>query len=115
MNWQQARFLTAGLALGLLMALSPSCGKKCGPDNCKTGCCAKDTCVKTVTDAQCGTSGGACSACATGTTCQSGACKEVVVPDDGGIDGGDSGVVDAGPPPCVHDDDCAARMNGTRC
>ena len=142
MNWQQLRFLAIGMSLGLLMALAPSCGKKCGPDNCKSGCCAKDTCVVPATDAQCGASGLACAACTNGQTCQSGACKDVVV-EDGGMDGGmrcDDTTGVCNPPcekdadcaglttrtfcdvgsgtcvaPCAQDDDCAALNNGTRC
>lgn len=115
MNWQQLRFLTIGLGLGMLLAMSPSCGKKCDAKSCAAGCCSKDTCVTATSDAQCGTNGAACSACSSGTTCQEGACREPMMMNDGGTDGGEDAGVDAGPPPCAKDDDCAAQMNGTRC
>ncbi len=140
MNLQHLRFLAVGITLGLLVALAPSCGKKCSPDNCKAGCCAKDVCVAPPTDAQCGAKGAACSACGSTQACTDGACKDVT-PADGGMDGGQcddaTGVCNPkcakdmdcpGPnrtfcdvqsgtcvPPCAKDDDCAALKEGLRC
>jgi len=99
------RFAFLGGLLGLFVALTPGCQKKCGPDTCATGCCTdKNECVTATTDAQCGLMGAACSACAADTTCQVGACMA----NTGGGGGSDGGDVDAGPPPCRSDFDCEA-------
>ena len=46
--------------MGLLVALTPGCQKKCGSENC-AGCCTdKAECVGTATDAQCGAAGALC-------------------------------------------------------
>jgi hypothetical protein len=104
-----------GIVMGLVVALVPSCGKKCGPENC-TGCCnAKNECSMVISDSSCGTAGALCSACPEGQLCEAGACKAPVIdsgiPDSGAIDAG----FDAGPPPCKSDFDCVAREPGSVC
>lgn len=90
--------------MGLLVALTPGCQKKCGPENC-AGCCTdKAECVGTTTDAQCGSAGQMCSACGTDQACTDNACVNKTV------DPVDSGVPDAGPPPCTSDFDCSAGL-----
>ena len=87
--------------MGLVVALMPGCQKKCGPDNCATGCCSsKNECVQATSDAQCGTAGGSCSACTDTEACTDGACVAKVDPN------ADAGPVDAGPPPCKNDFEC---------
>ncbi|MFO0596567.1 MAG: hypothetical protein U0228_14720 [Myxococcaceae bacterium] len=97
------RFLMLGALLGLLATTLSGCPKKCGPDTCASGCCtAKNECVTSTSDTQCGLMGSACSACATGEACTNGACMVTNTNGDGGMD------VDAGPPPCKSDFDCEA-------
>lgn len=107
------RGLALGLLLGMSLAVVPSCGKKCNPTTCKTGCCnAKDECVAEPTVAACGVEGAKCSACGEGQACEAGQCVTPSGTGDGGTDGG---AVDAGPPRCVYDDDCASRDAGLIC
>ncbi len=54
----------------------------CTASNCN-GCCAGDTCIEQVTEAQCGAGGSACETCQSGATCQMGQCTGGVVPDAG--------------------------------
>ena len=96
------RFVMFGGLVGLLVALTPGCQKKCAADTC-SGCCTdKNQCVKDNTDSQCGLVGATCSACGTDQFCSNGACAPVVIvpENDGGFD--------AGPPPCKNDFDCGA-------
>ena len=93
------RFALFGGLLGLLVALTPGCQKKCAADNCSGCCTEKNECIKANSDAQCGLAGAACSACSTGQVCTDGACAAIVNPQD------DAGV-DAGPPPCKNDFEC---------
>ncbi len=103
----QLRWVVLGMMVGLLAALAPACTKKCAPDNC-TGCCtAKNECLSGAELGACGTGGVACTACGADQECSSGACA-ALVPDGGGE-------VDAGPPPCVLDDDCRSLGNGSVC
>ncbi|MBX7102068.1 MAG: hypothetical protein K1X89_30415 [Myxococcaceae bacterium] len=112
MNLSTLRVALLGMGIGLLVALAPSCGKKCGPDTCSTGCCnAKNECVGGTDTATCGKGGASCSACSGTDTCTDGACTPVMVMDAGQ----DAGEVDAGPPPCVTDDDCSYLKTGKRC
>ncbi|MEW6431613.1 MAG: hypothetical protein AB1730_08880 [Myxococcota bacterium] len=105
MNSRHLQMALLGAAMGLVLAVTPGCTKKCGPDNC-TGCCASESeCVTSITTANCGANGGACSVCAADQLCESGAC--VNPPMDGGVD--------AGPPPCTTDLECANRDPGTVC
>jgi hypothetical protein len=121
MSWTQVRWAITGMAIGLLIAVVPSCTPKpCGPDTCTLGCCdTKGACVGGQETAACGASGAACSACTTNQTCAAGVCKGT-----GGSGGGDAGmddggVKDAGQPdagqPCAKDDDCSVFKNGTFC
>lgn len=105
------RFALFGGLLGLLVALTPGCQKKCAADTCSGCCTEKNECIKDNTDSQCGLVGAACSACGTDQVCTSGACVAVVVTTD------DAGV-DAGPPPCKNDFECEGGkicdlVNGT--
>lgn len=105
MNFRPLQMALIGAALGIVVAVTPGCTKKCGPDNC-TGCCASESeCVTDITVARCGASGSACAACAEGQLCEAGACVTPVM--DGGVD--------AGPPPCTTDAECAQREPGTVC
>src|SRR3990167_2378800 len=93
------RFALFGGLMGLLLALTPGCQKKCAADTC-TGCCTdKNECITANTDSQCGLAGATCSSCPTDQVCTDGACAAVVVVvEDAGID--------AGPPPCKNDFEC---------
>lgn len=105
MNFRHLQMALIGVALGIVVAVTPGCTKKCGPDNC-TGCCASESeCVTDITVARCGASGSACAACAEGQLCEAGVCVTPVM--DGGVD--------AGPPPCTTDAECAQREPGTVC
>ena len=95
------RFAMFGGLVGLLIALTPGCQKKCDADTCSGCCTAKNECVKDNSDAQCGLAGATCAACGTDQACTNGACAAIVPPD---LDGG----FDAGPPPCRTDFDCGA-------
>jgi hypothetical protein len=119
MSWTHVRWAVTGMAIGLLIALAPSCGKKCGPDNCPTGCCStKNECVGGTDSAACGSNGAACNSCSESEACKSGACMHADGGGggtDGGEDGGvDAGTVDAGQS-CTKDDDCAKFKNGSMC
>lgn len=109
---REFRFALLGALMGLTVALVPSCGKKCAPDNC-AGCCnSKNECVTDATTvAACGSAGNACAVCSEGQTCESGACVTPAPPDAGS----DAGVIDAGPPPCTNDFDCLYLQNGSVC
>lgn len=118
---KHVRFALFGGLLGVLIAVTPGCQKKCGPENC-AGCCTdKAECIGTATDAQCGAMGALCGACTEDQTCTEGACvaKMVVEPPDAGTmcDGPEdcgagfycdsvSGKCVAGIPPCTSDFDC---------
>lgn len=98
------RFAMFGGLLGLLIAVTPGCQKKCGPENC-AGCCTDQAeCIGTSTDAQCGAAGALCQACGAEQTCTDNACVDKMV------EPVDSGVPDAGPPPCQSDFDCGAGL-----
>ena len=118
MSWTQVRWAITGMAIGLLIAVVPSCTPKpCGPDNCTLGCCNdKGACVGGGEVAACGASGVVCSACTANQLCTAGACKDTGTNPDGGTDGGvkDGGVPDAGQP-CAKDDDCSVYKNGSFC
>jgi hypothetical protein len=103
------RIATLGAMLGLLIALTPGCTKKCAPDNC-SGCCdAKGTCVSDATSTgACGSAGGTCAICSDTQSCSAGMCVATST-----LDGGM--MVDAGPPPCHTDFDCQAFNNGSIC
>ena len=97
------RFAVFGGLIGLLVALTPGCQKKCAPDNC-SGCCTdKNECVQATTDAQCGLGGNACGACGTGQACTDGVCTDT-------SSNTDAGMVDAGPPPCTNDFMCGPGL-----
>ncbi len=108
---QELRWLVVGAVLGLTVALVPSCGKKCGPENCQGCCNSNNECVTATIAATCGTAGASCSACAEGQECQNGACVTPQPPEDGGVDAGqpDAGLV------CGKDDDCKVLGNGSTC
>lgn len=50
-------------------------GVHCDAKSCPTGCCDGETCVTSVTSAQCGRAGVACQACSNGAACIDGACE----------------------------------------
>ncbi len=105
---REFRWLLLGLCLGLSAALVPACTKKCAPDNCK-GCCTSDNkCATGDVDTVCGTAGVACAACGEDQACTAGSCELKG-------SGLDAGPVDAGPPSCRIDDDCAFLKNGSIC
>jgi hypothetical protein len=120
MSWTHVhlRWAVTGMAIGLLIALAPSCGgKKCSADNCATGCCTTDNDCKAGSDTTaCGKGGAACSSCAATETCTGNTCTGAGGGgNDGGEDGGfDAGYMDAGQP-CVKDDDCSKYHTGSRC
>ncbi len=125
MSWTQVRWAITGMAIGLLIAVAPSCTPKaCGPDNCTLGCCNdKGTCVGGKETAACGASGVACAACTASQACILGACSggtgggaggSGTGGGSGGGSGGGAVTVDAGQP-CAKDDDCAVYKNGTFC
>lgn len=104
MNLRHLQWALLGVALGLVVAVTPGCTKKCGPDNC-TGCCVSDSeCTTAITTAHCGANGGACATCGEGQQCEGGAC--VTPQADAGVDGG--------PGRCTEDRDCATQP-GTVC
>jgi len=121
MSWTQVRWAITGMAIGLLIAVAPSCTPKpCGPDNCTLGCCNdKGACVGGAEATACGAAGATCTSCKAGETCTSGACVGGTGGGAGGGTGGAGGGMDAGPPdagqPCAKDDDCSAYKNGTIC
>lgn len=81
-----------GAALGLVLAVAPSCGSAagtCGPDNCSSGCCSSNVCLSGNIAAQCGKGGAQCSACAAGQSCATGSCGSTFT---GGGQGGGGGV-----------------------
>ncbi len=93
------RFAFFGGLLGLLVALTPGCQKKCAVDTCAGCCTAKNECVTDTTATQCGLAGASCSSCATDQVCTDGACTTaMVIVEDAGVD--------AGPPPCTNDFSC---------
>jgi hypothetical protein len=99
-----------GFALGLWVAVAPSCsGAKCGPSSCSSGCCdSSGNCQAGTTGNACGSAGGACMACSSGQTCQAGTCNSCSGASCNGSDGGggnDSGTVDAGFSACGHPGD----------
>ncbi len=122
MNFRHARFALFGGLLGLLIAVTPGCQKKCGPENC-AGCCTdKAECVGATSDAQCGAGGSLCGACSADQACTEGACvtKVVEMPDAGQVCTKNdecatgwfcnttTGKCAEGEPPCQNDFDCAA-------
>ncbi len=117
MSWTQVRLAISGMAVGLLIAVAPSCTPKpCGPDTCTLGCCNdKGACVGGTQAAACGASGATCASCTAGQSCAAGVCKG----GSGGGTGVDAGPVDAGSPdagqPCSKDDHCSVYKNGTVC
>ncbi len=122
MSWTQVRWAITGMAIGLLIAVAPSCTPKpCGPDNCTIGCCNdKGACVGGAEATACGAAGAACTACTDGKTCKDGACSGGTGGGAGGGTGGSGGGgVDAGPAdagqPCAKDDDCSIYKNGKLC
>ena len=85
---KMVRWLLPGFVLGVLLALSPSCGTKpaCGPANC-SGCCdATGLCQPGSGSQFCGISGGACLTCNFNESCTLGRCTGF-----GGVGGGSGG------------------------
>ncbi|MEW5739242.1 MAG: hypothetical protein AB1938_09975 [Myxococcota bacterium] len=104
MNSRHLQWALLGAAMGLLIAFTPGCTKKCGPDNC-SGCCVSDSqCSESISVTTCGANGGSCTACADGQLCEGGTCVTPVV--DAGMD--------AGPGRCAEDGDCVTQP-GTVC
>ncbi|MCC6332578.1 MAG: hypothetical protein IT380_01160 [Myxococcales bacterium] len=131
MNSPLFRWALLGAAMGLVIAVTPGCTKKCGPDNC-SGCCVSDSeCTTSITTASCGASGAACSTCGEGQLCEAGACV-TPMPEDAGIDAGPGRCEDDGDcltapgticdvptgscvPRCDDDFDCLDKQNGSIC
>ncbi len=86
-----------GAALGLVLAVAPSCGSSagtCGPDNCSSGCCSNNVCLSGNIAAQCGKGGAQCTSCAAGQSCATGSCGSTFTgggQGGGGNTGGGSG------------------------
>lgn len=86
-----------GAALGLVLAVAPSCGSStgtCGPDNCASGCCSNNICLSGNISAQCGKGGAQCTTCAVGQSCATGSCGSTFTgggQGGGGSTGGGSG------------------------
>lgn len=102
------RWVVLGAVLGLTAALVPSCAKKCGPSTCKGCCSSKGECLAGGDQGTCGGGGAACAACSDTQSCAEGVCAPLssLV---------DAGPVDAGPPTCQIDDDCAFLHTGSVC
>ncbi len=80
-----------GAALGLVLAVAPSCGggaTVCDPSNCAAGCCANGICLAGTAVNACGKSGLACNVCSAGQSCTSGSCGSTFT---GGGQGGGGG------------------------
>jgi hypothetical protein len=73
----RARVLVFGFTVGLLFALSPSCGAQqaCGASSCGGCCDEQGQCVGGEAVAACGAGGVACNACNANELCQAGACS----------------------------------------
>lgn len=88
--------LALGAVLGFLVAVVPSCGSKCSPATCNTGCCdAKGACVKdnkNKENATCGNNGNACVDC----TASSKTCDQTTLACTGGTGGGMGGGMGGG-------------------
>ncbi|MBL8911701.1 MAG: hypothetical protein JNM17_13500 [Archangium sp.] len=96
------RALTLGALVGFVVAFTPSCTQKCGPQNCD-GCCdsAKNTCVKKPNNnnnTTCGSAGNACIDCTTSAaTCNMGQCSGTGAGGGGGgTTGGGGGTTGGG-------------------
>jgi hypothetical protein len=70
------KWLFSGALVGFLVALAPGCGTvaKCSPLSCPQGCCDAAGSCQAPSNAQCGSSGGTCVACALSQQCSSGFC-----------------------------------------
>ena len=92
--------VSLGAALGLVFAMTPSCGTKppatrCNASNCD-GCCSDvdGTCFRGVSNENCGAAGASCTVCMTGTCQKISATSEFggrCVSGNGGGDGGTGG------------------------
>src|SRR4051794_27510403 len=72
----QIRWILLGAALGLALAVAPSCGGQphCSASNC-SGCCdANGQCSQGTTGNACGNTGKLCTVCAPTENCQLGTC-----------------------------------------
>lgn len=91
------RALSLGVALGLVIAVVPSCGTKpptakCNRNTC-AGCCDESgACFTGVATDACGVDGITCLVCKTGQTCAVGQCRNGVGGGSGGGSGGGGGV-----------------------
>lgn len=118
--------LQAGLLLGFLVGLTPSCSQPpCNPTTC-AGCCDAVTgiCVNPPSPIACGTGGGACRACGTNESCAGGVCVSGNVSGsvDGGTDGGQAcdggncnGLSALLGKACAQDSECSALGTGAQC
>ena len=80
-----------GAALGLVVAVAPSCGSSalaCDASTCSAGCCANGICLAGTAVNACGKGGSACNTCSTGQSCTAGSCGSTFT---GGGQGGGSG------------------------
>ncbi len=83
-----------GAALGLVLAVAPSCGSSagsCSPDNCGSGCCSNGLCLAGTALNACGKAGAQCSTCAAGQSCSAGACGSTFTGGGAGGGGGTGG------------------------
>ena len=86
------KHLLAGFAIGVVMAVAPSCGtaKNCSATTCASGCCdAKGECQLGTSNGACGQLGGTCAVCQIAQACNLGTCSQTT--SNGGGNGGGSG------------------------
>lgn len=81
-----------GAALGLVLAVAPSCGGgggvACDPSTCAAGCCSNNVCLAGTAINGCGKGGLACNTCSSGQSCTNGSCGSTFT---GGGQGGGGG------------------------
>ena len=94
MSSRPIKAFAIGAALGLVLAVAPSCGPSggtCSPDNCVSGCCSNGVCLSGTGLSACGKGGQACTACAAGQSCSAGACGSTFTGGGAGGGGGTGG------------------------
>ncbi len=103
--------MVSGVALGLLLALSPSCDQpreQCDASTCPGCCDAQGQCRSGSEPLACGTPGGLCQTCSPTDTCQGGLCAPAVAgggEGDGGEGPGNPALPDGGADPDAGTDE----------
>ncbi|MBX5483378.1 MAG: hypothetical protein IRZ16_16275 [Myxococcaceae bacterium] len=114
------RWALSGFALGVVLALAPSCGpsaSKCSPATC-SGCCSpQGTCEPGNAINACGISGSACAVCSATDQCQGGFCRPITgsQKDAGTGDSGTDAGTDAGTDGGTDGGTCNAATCPTGC